>query len=450
MSDDVVATGSAALPTEHVRAKTDDDTQPSGQKRLRRKASEGDTRENESRHKRRQVKVVGPKVERPRPRSGMPLILFGVQQVIRPIPLMWGVDYRFTNPNRTKRDALKQNYDALMELLVDLAEHHRRIITVMNSKGGAGKTPTSCYMGSIFQEVTNNQSMLLDLNQNVGTANDFLGISRFKTLRLIEAIETRATLMRLSVLSEKAKAHRQTGLRLIASEDADAEDVNAESVKYTRKEYESLVKNVDEAVHSIFVDTGNGMSHPSNLAAIETADAMVFSGLWDENSKLKGIAETLKGYIVRGFGEKIWKHAYIVINATPPNLSKEKAFETFSELVFDSMYSSSDAITDVEERKRRTKILMDHLGIKFERFFIVPYSRHIDKDKVVDVRPRVMGLATKVAYLELLVAIYGAKLEKDPEPVNTPDVFEQELAGLIERSAHPSNASPNTVPLEET
>lgn len=431
-----IAQVSSALPPETIRPRKDvvevkdpeislDDEQTPPKKRIRSP-------------KRQAKKVVGPKFERPRPRRGLPLALYWVQQIVRLIPLLWGTEFHFSNPKLTRMDALIQRYTYLEDRLLTLSETRSRTITVLNSKGGGGKTPTIAYLAALYHEITGSWNILLDMNQNVGTLARLVGIRKSDTLSLRDAIQLGKNLTTKTDFKVRTKIHRQTGLRVISSADMDAkEDMFA---------IEEVVDLHDKAYRifdSVFQDTGNGMSHSCNIAAVQTADALVFPAVWDNDDAIIGIQETLDGYFERGYGSNIHKLGYFAVLGTNPKWNKEEVFAKFTARIFAAFsaahHGPNPEKMDSLKLQEETDRLMQMLGIRIERFFMVPFSKYINDKRVVDTASHKMGLASKTGYSEVLVSIFENDTEKDPSSEDAGVKFEEELARLFQIS----NARPN-------
>jgi len=388
-------------------------------------------------------KVVGPKYERPRPRRGLPLVLYWIQQVVRHVPRLWGVEFYFSNPKLTQKDELLQRFFYLWNRLKDLSETISRTVTVLNSKGGAGKSPTILYLAAIYHKITGSWNILLDMNQNFGTIARLAGIRRSDTLSLRDAIRLGGKLRTKTDFKTRTKAHRQTGLRIVSSADMDStEDV------FSVAEIVDLHNKADRIFDSVFQDTGNGMSHSCNIAAVETADALVFPAVWDNDDAIVGIQETLDGYFERGYGSNIHELGYFVVLGTDPKWNKEEIFAKFSARIFAAFSAAHHGPLpeemETEKLKEETQRLMELLGIRIERFFMVPFSKYIKDKKVVNTSHRKMGLASKVGYLEVLVSIYENGIAKDPSSRDYGVKFEEELARLFQIT----DASP--IPKEES
>jgi hypothetical protein len=379
----------------------------------------------------RSRKIIGPKVHRPRPRRGIPLVLYWMQQIVRRIPLLWGTEFYFSNPKLTRLDALLQRYIYLKERLKDLSESRSRTVTVLNSKGGAGKTPTIVYLAAIYHKITGSWNILLDMNQNLGTASRLLGIRKSDTLQLRDAIDLDDALTTKTDFKERTKAHRQTGLRVVASADMDSTED-----EFSVEQIVNLHHKADRIFDSVFQDTGNGMSHSCNIAAVQTANALVFPAIWDNDDAITGIQETLDGYFERGYGLNIHELGYFVVLGTDPKWNKEDIFKKFGHRIFAAFsaahHGPDPEKMDSKELDREADRLMQTLGITIDRFFMVPFSKYIKAKKVTDTTRRRMGLASKVGYLEVLVSIYENDISKDSSTHHVAENYEESIARLSE------------------
>jgi len=389
--------------------------------------------------KRQPKKIIGPKYVRPRPKRGLPLVLFWIQQVLRLVPLLWGTEFHFSNPKLSRKDALLQRYEYLKGRLKDVSETRSRTVTVLNSKGGGGKTPTIANLAALYQKITGSWNILLDMNQNLGTLARLVGIRKSDTLTLRDAIQLGEKLTTKTDFKVRTKVHRQTGLRVISSADMDAK-----KDAFSIEEVVDLHDKSDRIFDSVFQDTGNGMSHSCNIAAVQTADALVFPAIWDNDDAIIGIQETLDGYFERGYGSNIHKLGYFVVLATNPKWNKEEIFTKFSARVFAAFsaahHGPKPEKMDPKKLQEETDRVMHMLGIRIDRFFMVPFSKYIKDKKVVDTTCRKMGLASKVGYLEVLVSIYENDVVKDPVSEDAGVKYEAELARLFQIST----ASPNS------
>lgn len=122
-------------------------------------------------------------------------------------------------------------------------------------------------------------------------------------------------------------------------------------------------------------------------------------------------------------------------------MTKEQVYDAFVDRIFSiwgllekdiSEDRKQQLLTDPMAQAERKEQLMKWLGIRFDRFYIVPASNYIKKKKVVDVRASVIGLETLRAYLQILVDIYTELGGEPPLDAEALDAVQSELAGLEE------------------
>ena len=378
-------------------------------------------------------KTVGPRVERPRPRFiSFALFYFWFLQFLRIFPFLFRVNYRFSNPKLSRADALRQRYRYLLDRIQVLRVHLWLTIAVFNSKGGAGKSPTITYMAALFEALAGGGNVLVDMNQNRGNASRWLGVRTSDTLSLRDGIQLGEQLSDIDDFIVRTEVHRQTGLRVITSADMDAK-----ADAFEKKDVVDFYVRLKRVFQSVFLDTGNGMSHSCNLAALEVSDTQVFVAKWDDDADIAGIQETLDGYFDREFGPKLRAQAYFVVLGTGYNWKIERTFELFCQRVFDA-YSDANkgedkSTLDPREYQARVDYLMSIYGITIDRFFMVPFSTFIKNKKTVNVSRRKMGLGTQVGYMEPIVAALESKLASEPVIEDNATVFQNALADLRQK-----------------
>jgi len=364
---------------------------------------------------------------RPIPREGMPKVIYTAKKLVTP------KDRPFVIPKMTAHDQLMWDISELIAELRRLASLLQMKIVVLNSKGGAAKTPTTAYLATTFMDVTNDPTVILDMNQNFGNMNDWLGIAREDTMGLREAIQFRDQLINFSAIAKAFRSHAETGVRLMASEDLRTMKLLSDAeLKLPREEQEKLllqmftrlIDNVFSAVHSVFLDTGNGMDYESNLSSVRAANVFLFSGLWDKRESYDGIIATIGGYGNRFTREMIRNKGYIVISDTPARMERKVVFDTFLRHVHDNIehlymtaYDAADADGKEELDHELARYGMPGMfGVSEERFFAVPHSADIAQGaRRTDASGKVIGLKVggeaigfnvRKAFLEILRTIF--------------------------------------------
>jgi hypothetical protein len=380
----------------------------------------------------------GNKPKRPIPeRFSLPLIIYWFKIVSRTILHVVSVDWRFTNPQLTRIDDLMQRKRAAKRKLKRYSRFRRRTIAVFNSKGGAGKSPTIAHLLASVRKIMGLIPLLIDMNQNFGKT--LINLLRpGASLGMKEAIE-RSDEFSDEFLDRNAGLSARGKVQIIVSEDIDDQIIVSEDIDDQREKYRVMVDRIKAVATQagkfrklIGIDTGNGMSHPANQAAMEVADALLFVGLWTDKEALGGIGDTIWGYYRRKFLYKISQKGFVVIVGVPPKLTKQQVFARLGEEIFQAMRRDHEKVKDPEERSREIAKYMQTLCIKPERLFIIPFSKHIAKRSLISGKTKVIGLAAKVAYMELMVAIYELESLKDALPENIPESFEEAFRKLVD------------------
>jgi hypothetical protein len=276
---------------------------------------------------------------------------------------------------------------------------------------------------------TGNPCTLIDFNQNVGSTWRWVGVAQSDTITVYSAVTSKPFGDRDEF--DKATAIHESGLRFIGSEDMDTTTAvgqilgrdqagldNEEVRLRVFRRFRAFIQNVKRFSHSVFIDTGNGMSHASHTAAIDAADAIVLPGSWKDDDDIAGIQETVHGYINRGFGPKLRQRAFYMVYGCP-NVKKEVIFERFCERVFEAYVVATfkkeyyEAM-EPELRNEKAREYADTLGITIDRLYVVPWSKYIASKKVASGEIAKVGVPTSLAILNVLDDIYALDVETDP------------------------------------
>jgi len=442
MSNQISQSASPALPDEVVRPMSKTPTaeeQPA--------VTRAEVRKSERPWPR---KTAAPRKERPVPLTGGKLVLLHLRQALvfmeRVLTLGFVTVRRPTNPKLSREDAQTYELRALKKSVKTKAVRRPRKFTVVNSKGGVGKTPDAVYLGVFAQRYTGNSCALVDMNQNFGTAWRWIGVARSMTITVYAAV-TSAPFKDIDEFNAVTAIHEETGLRFIASEDMDTttaiseiigEDPSALKDATIREKvfarFRAFTRNVKQFVHSVFYDTGNGMSHESNTAAVDAGDVLIFPGDWRDDDDIAGIQETLHGYIQRGYGPKIRERGFYMIHSCP-NTSKENVFAKFCERIFAAHVAANFRGMSVDKMDRayvesKSIEFAEQLGITIDRFFVVPYSKYIAEKHVASAKFRKVGRPTSAAILRVLDAAYSLDVDTDPKEETLEIEIDDELAKL--------------------
>lgn len=378
--------------------------------------------------------TVAPKIVREAPLSGGKLVLSWVQRLLVLLARVVTVGFvpvrRFSNPVLNKKDQEQYELKARMKRLKRNAVRRPRKVTVVNSKGGSGKTPTATYLGVFAQEYTGNACTLIDINQNFGSTWRWVGVSQSDTITVFSAL-TSSPFSHVDEFNAVTAIHEETGLRFIGSQDMDTTMAINEIIKQDQtslpddevrtrvfRRFRAFIRNIKRFSHSVFIDTGNGMSHASNTAAVDASDVLVFPASWEDDDDIAGIQETVHGYINRGYGPKLRQRAYYMIYGSP-SLKKEVLYEKLCERVFAAYVAANFkkgtlAAMNPEYRKLKAREYADNLGITIDRLYLVPWSRYIAQKRVASAQIAKVGIPTSLAIFRVLDDIYAMDIDTDP------------------------------------
>lgn len=487
MSTTATPSGSSAFESEIVNPRVDEiidasteEAEESSASRRNRRAVNGATA-TDSKPKYRWVWEKNP-VKRPVPeRFSLPLILFWIFVAIRAVLHVFSVDWRFNNPQLTRIDDLLQRKRIAKRKLKRYSRFRRRTIAVFNSKGGAGKSPTIAHLVASVRKIMGLVPLLIDMNQNFGKT--LINLLRpGASLGLKEAIE-RSDEFSDEFLDRHAGMSARGKVQIIVSQDIDGQtsvsneeeeeqeltkeeiqalwlqhrdetdsleesvqklqaQINLEQRKRRREKRREIFRKKVERIKAVAreagkyrkligIDTGNGMSHEANIAAMEIADALLFVGLWSDTEALGGIGDTIWGYFRRKFFLKISQRGFVVIVGVPPKVKKEQVYKRLGEEIFKALHHEPEKVTDVAERARLADNYLRYLCITPERLFIIPYSKHVATRQLISGKTKIIGLAAKVAYMELMVSIYELEIRRDLVLANAPESFEEAYEKLV-------------------
>lgn len=379
-------------------------------------------------HKRSEVFPKESKVRRakPIPTKGWPAFKYRVDEITKKMISIYDPEIPDMNKSENERyefDLQLKRIEALVKRLKFLTVKNQRIITILNSKGGAGKTPIMAYLSCILKKVTEEPVIFIDANENVGTAHLWFNIERRETLLLQEAVIERKQLTSFKKIAKRAAKHLNTATRFIGSNRKREKPFNA-------TEFIEMVRIIDESYNSTFIDTGNGFDSQSNIGAVEVANAFLFPILAKKPDTYDGLVLSMQNYIEEGHEAKV-RNGFIVVNAAQPGDTKDK----YLNIIQDELIKHPVPTYNPATRITRDVIpTVADFGIEPERLFLIPYSEYIAAPQinVITTDPSVIGYDTYEAMLVLLVAIFEQNAVYDSKnnllstesleiPVSTPE-----------------------------
>ena len=349
------------------------------------------------------------KIDKPIPTEGWPAFKYKSDQLVKKMVSFY--DPEIPDMNRAEREKYEfdlqlKRIEALTERLKFLTVMVERIVAILNSKGGAGKTPILAYLSCIQKKVTEEPVLFIDANEAVGTAHLWFGIERNETLLLQEAVLGRHELTSYSKIARKGAAkHLQSSTRFIGS--------NRKREKpFDSDEFIEMVEFVSESYNSTYLDTGNGFDSQSNIGTVEIANALLFPIIANNPGTYDGLVLSMQNYIEEGHGDKV-RNGFIVVNATQPGDTKEKFLDIIKKELTKHPVPTYNSVTRITRNVIPT---LEDFGIDPDRMFLIPYSEYIaaPQIKVITTDPSEIGYDTYEAMLSLLVTIFEQNAVYEP------------------------------------
>lgn len=328
------------------------------------------------------------------PTFGWQADLYSDVQILNNALRKLNIDHRIDGPKPSKNEQLLRMY----KLLNHIAKTTQRIICVINSKGGAGKTPVATGLAATMQWSIKTICGIIDANENNGTTGKRLGISRDGLLLLRGAMANLDAISNLNKMSMRLGKHDQTGLIALLS------DPSATNDRFTLEQFTKLANVFFGNVHSGVLDTGNGNEHSANEGSFQFADVALFSAWAPKADSFEGLVSSMDAYYKLGYEDKV-RSSYIVISATDKKDTKDKFYKMLENLVGE-LVEDEPGSTVNRDRK------MKELGITHDNMFLIPFSEYIQGSvtgtvvPAVDMDPRVTGVDTLIAFAELALAIF--------------------------------------------
>lgn len=276
-----------------------------------------------------------------------------------------------------------------LEELYYLSTTKRHIVTVLNSKGGSGKTPLAVYLAICLYQAVREQILLVDVNENDGTTAQRAGVDRTRTATIRHALAHPELFMSYDSIAEQLLKPPKYGVRVMSSDPGGTDDIAKEPFK------NMLLRLKYHGGHSMFCDSGNGNAKPANMAATEVADTLLFTVLADNPDTFEQALSTMHAYKQLGQGNKV-RRGFVVVSATRPDDTREKFLETLRD--------TARKIRVRDETHGSHELSIEEFNIQPERIFLIPHSDYIKERQVADHKK--IGQEVFVAYLELLLAIF--------------------------------------------
>lgn len=331
-----------------------------------------------------------------------------------------------------------------------LAWKTQRVVSVIASKGGAGKTPLISLLAALYAWITNVSTLLIEGNENAGTIDGSSGVSRSDVkVLLTDAINDHELINTHRKCGENLGRHLQTGLNVLLS------DSNNKNNQFTLKAFLDMFDVLSEQHYATFGDTGNGMgiTKAANTGLLLKSHVILFPLVADNYSTYQPLLTTMLDMYRDGHTEKLKKYSRIVINATGTDYTLDHFFEKMLGHAADMTSGDKGEASDYAEWKDNPVQLLIDLGFDYNEeegsftgkgIFMIPYSQWIAENKVISILPEDIGQETLAAGLEILFECLTMDIQTDKEMY---DEIERVLAMVAEYEdtrRHKSASTPST------
>ena len=189
-----------------------------------------------------------------------------------------------------------------MEILLDkqifqLGQRLSLMLSVLNTKGGSGKTPSSTLMGATIASKTHASTVVIDVNENEGDMTDLFGIEKGSTLQWADYLEDPYRFDNHRGITLQALQHEGSGAYAIASE---FKRPQAPGVDRLEPGFDAMRGYFRFVVN----DCGNGHAYAGQLVPVTNADVLVFVATVHKPSSLKRLRSNLAKYAEIDLGSK--------------------------------------------------------------------------------------------------------------------------------------------------
>lgn len=308
----------------------------------------------------------------------------------------------FVVPPLSKKEHRIYQYKlAETELLVEDLKSYiaqlRLVLTVLNSKGGAGKTPVACYVATVLDWAIELLVVLMDVNQFDGTAASLMGVSRRKTKSLRYVADHLSEFRNYHGLTTQLGRSMEPGNRvhIVASSPG--------SMDFELKEVVMVEHVLGQSAKAIVNDGGNGNSDklPANMGAVIAATDLLYAAIADDNQSIERVISTMANVGGDGFIEKV-RRSFIVVSATTPQDTKSNLMFALEQAVKD--LKRDDLSEKAQDVLPEGQLTLDFFGIVPERVHMIPYDQYIADRKPahapslhIDTRNAILGLLVNIA-----------------------------------------------------
>jgi Mrp family chromosome partitioning ATPase len=322
---------------------------------------------------------------------------------------VWQKNYRFVGrdfipPPMGRREQKiyemrRAEEQLLIEELIALANEVQRVLTILNSKGGVGKTPLACYLATVLYYAIEAIIELIDINENDGTTCFWMGIKRWQTATLRYGIRHVHQFSSYSKMANQMARPPMQGnaVRVMGSDPTD-------TAPFASVELVNLLYTLMQSCHSQVNDGGNGNQHEANKAGAAAASDLLFPAMAGDQLSFERVLSTMTNFMDPYlYGEKV-RTSFVVVNATRPTDTIDTVMAMLQTAMFELNENRKD-LTQVQlEHLPEGKLTLDTFGIVPERVALIPFDPYIAAKRPAHALS--LHIDTRIAYLKLLVAIF--------------------------------------------
>lgn len=318
-------------------------------------------------------------------------------------------------------------YSYQLREIVRTSNDWQRVLCVMASKGGAGKTPLIVYLAALFAFATSTTNLVVEANENDGTVKSRYNLNRDSQAILSDVVKnTRLVEDHLKATKSLGKFEQTTVWALLSSE-------NATDNMFLMADLWRMFNVLRPSFSNLWGDTGNGNRHATNELMFLESDEVLFPALAGNSDTHGTVIATMINLHGAGHKKKLQERSKIVISAAKESEGHtvEKFLEIFRTIAAKEVKPrydyEKDEIVEPLWTTDPDQLLRD-LGFSYDpttkeltggNIFLVQHSDWIDDGNVVSVRPEDVGLRTIVDYLKIAVKIFSSptqdKSEKEAE-----------------------------------
>jgi len=335
---------------------------------------------------------------KPIPQKGLRKVLYGVNKTFGRPDIV---------PKLSRREQFKYDRRTLEDRLRFLAERLQITVSFVNIKGGASKTTTAIYVGSIISNLTRRIVYLLPATQATATSTAALnaGISPSDTLTVSEFSRKYQELGSYREVSRYVTP-TPAGLRVISEDSEVGVDTSNE---FGKEHFVHVASTLHSSVDVLLFDTGNDDVKVGSvvLEAVRRSDVIVFTATADKLVTLEKLGPTIGLYMtdlrtVKNVDLQVGK-----LRAEEEISTPEKASNS---LVVVSGLTAKEKSEDYEgyAARHRQGNVVSPTGFQ-GKLFTVPRDKFMAKHIVADIHR--INAHTYLAYLRLCVAIYEKAAE---------------------------------------